>query len=441
MRKEHNLEEVKKNKAEVFAATDAFNWEEYEAFLSKLESIFNIREPAARENKFIEIWNKVSDKLAGPRPEAQPGEEKTSAMMMANLFESSFKFFSEKVPDDVKERIANAQLEFILNSKIKNEELKNICKGMWGYYVSPEKYYARKDIMAPRAPSEDLEYVNRRQEFKQAIDSLASDEVKSFKNKSKSAQKPSPSETRRMFYLTLAESGTLRFEGFENEAETIRYFADLYGSDSKPLAPIETQNFASLPPGSGLETGYSPAGGGGRERAESHFETGVQMPPHARFMNFVTTRGLPTDETIDADRVKFFMSRDKRVSPDPEEGKRVIRGSEKGEILVDILPLQFLIHYIQRLRPTRYTDDYREADDAEKTNIRLNAVRSFVDDLLNFNSGLWQQLNKDFADQPDLVRKIKSQVSTYDRSACYLAFSIAINIKDTEISHFIRDDI
>ncbi len=419
MKKEYELGEVKKNKAEIFSATDAFNWQEYQDFLRTLQAIFDQRGPAEREEKFIKIWDRVSDQLAARAPERQLGTEKTSAMMMANLFESSFNFFSEDVPNDIKERIANAQLEFILNPKIKNEELKNVCKGMWGYYVSPEKYYARKNIMTARATREDLEYVNRRQEFKQAIDSLVSDEIRSFKSK----RSPSPSETRRMFYLTLAESGTLRFEGFEDEAETIRYFADLYFSDLKPLSPVEI-------PAANLEAGYPTTGSGGVERAISHFETGVKMPPHTRFWNFVTTKGIPTDETIGAGRAQFFMSQDKRVSPDPEEGKRVIRGSEKIGITVDILPLQFLTHYIQRMRPVRYTDDYREADEAGKTNLRLKAVRSFVDDLFNFDSGLWQQLNKDFADQPDLVREIKNQISTYDRSACYLAFSVAINIKN-----------
>lgn len=410
MEKERNLGEVKKNKAEIFSDRDAFDWDQYEAFLGNLESISNIQESEQREREFVKIWDKTLENLTNPALEVNLNERQTAAMMMVNLFESSFKFFSKDTADDVKERIANAQLEFMLNPKIKNEELKNVCKGMWGYYASPEKYYARKDIMAKPKLSEDEEYSSRRQEFRSALRSLSNDEMKS------PTQRPTPSEIKRMFYLGLVESGTLRFEGFENEAENMRYFADLYASDIGPLAPIEANQ--------GL--GGSVGGGDRLKLLESHFETGVQMPSHTRFMNFGRNK-LPGDETVDAGRSQIFISKDQRVSSDPEESKKVIRGREKNKITVDILPLQFLIHYIQRMRPVRFTDDYRLGSDAEKTELRLKAVKRFVDDLLDFNSGLWQRLDEDFKDQPDLLKKIKDQVSTYDSAACNVAFLIEIN--------------
>ncbi len=436
---EREISGIQKNKAEIFAATDAFNWSEYESFLGTVESIFDIHEPAAREDKFIQIWDQVLKNLIDPSREAEPEKERTSAMKMANLFESSFKFFSADVPDDIQKRIANAQLEFILNPQIKNEELQNVCKGMWGYYVSPEKFYARKDIMAPRSGREDAEYINRRQELRRALDSLRKNEMEALASDEGTVRLPqqtevvdrnvSPSAMKRMFYLTLAESGSLRFEGFQDEAETIRYFADLYSNDNKPLTPVAedaVDREESSPAGAGPD-----AAAGGREQSGSHFEIGVKMPPHTRFFNFRSSL-LPTDDTIGAGRVRLFMSKDQRISPNPEEGKKVIRGSEKTDILIDILPIQFLVHYLQRLRPVRLTDAYREADENEQKEMRLKAVRSFTNDLFDFNSSLWQQLNTNFTDQPELLERIKDQIKTYDSSSCYLAFSIAVNSKDTE---------
>lgn len=408
------MQSIDQKKGGFLRANAGSEHEAYQAFLTDVNDIFKTEDPEERAEYFLDVWQETVSSLTQKSEGREHKHLPTRAV--SDLFERSFSFFSKEVPVSVKKQIAQAQLEFIVNGGNANEELMNNCKGIWGYYVSTEKYFAGQNLLSPQI---DKEYLERAHDFRSVMEKMSVAEMDEFAKK-KQEGATTKQDLDKIFYLSLARSGSLRYEGRDDESDTIRYFADLYAHDLR--VPDELAASAEPRPG---EAGGDGSGGGGEG-----WELGVRMPPHTRFYSFNNDR-LPTDETIDAGRVKFFVSADSRVLIDPESGKKRIRQREKDVIVVDMLPLPFLIQYVIKLSAVRHRDDYRSSNREGRAALRRSAVEKFKADLLNFDSGLWKEVGAGLENEPDLVKALRGALSAYhDKSACYLAFSIDINKAD-----------
>ncbi len=362
-------ETLKKGKENIFVFDDSFDSRPYLSLKRQLERLERFpQSPQRKAEKFLDIWE---DMLTAPE---RANVLRFPAFAAAELFERSFRFLKEPITEELKERIARLQVDEVAYNA--NQELGNVYKGMWAYYLSPDYKLG-----------EDGERI--RGELRRALVKVAAKE---------------PGIRAKLERLSLFVSSGGELTQFP-KGDEIQYFAKLYAEDERPLAP----ELRGVLVHDIEKRGRGGAGG---------FETGIPMPPHVRLYTF-ENNCLPTPRTLDQERVEFYMSNDP-----------LVLGEERDlEIVADRLPRPILLHWINRLTPVRLSAEYRGAQQDKRWELRKRAVDEFTRDLFNFDSELWRKLSEEL--DGIAVLAIQEKLARYKSEGrpLYLAFAIGFHLE------------
>lgn len=191
----------------------------------------------------------------------------------------------------------------------------------------------------------------------------------------------------------------------------------------EPSAPTEVDQEPNISP----EPSLQPILDSGVKRGEKgfDFEAGLKASPHVRFYSFIKDR-LPTQDVIANNRAVFYISADSRVLVTPELGSARISSKLKGDIIVDRLPVQIMERYVNSMLAVR-GDEYYAGSLEDRKIMREQAVRNFTQELLDFKSKLWKQLEQEFADSPESIQGIKDMLAKHSFEKAFIVVAISIN--------------
>lgn len=435
------LEELRRNKDEVFSFVSDYSAANYKSFKENFSAIEGQANPDDQARKLLSLWESDLFMVNQDRNT----EYVLPGIAAIQAFDYSMNLLAKSVDPELKKQIVDAQVKLLLDS-VHNEELYNNLVGIWGYYISSEKVSTEIDM----DPHPELligtlsDYYVIHNSLKNAMKELSDQEML--------LKKP---DAKKLWYLSLGASGTLMSEDRE-KTDKIRYFASIYNGDKKsfqeepgflspqlsdnpgisepetsgednvnvepsPITEVEPE--ANIPPEPASQPALDSGIKKGGERVD--FEAGLKASPHVRFYSFIKDR-LPTQDVIANDRAAFYISADSRVLVTPELGSARISSKIKEDIIVDRLPVQIMERYTNNMLAVR-GDEYYAGSLEDRKKMREEAVKNFTQDLLNFKSKLWKQLEQEFADSPQSIEGIKQMLAKHSLEKAFIVVAISIN--------------
>jgi len=390
-RGEEDFSKISREKETVFVSPDAFSYNEWIQLEQKLKSIDEENYQAQRAKAFAELFLNT---YTTPPQEGQQSDaaKHVSIFTIIRLFEHSFDYFKEEVSEEEKNKILDIQFNLMEDTNIP-EEARNAMKGIWGYFADPDRTKKIQEV-----PEKTSEYAIR-QDYAQSVRKYR----EPYEQKPALLQKLTP-EHRILFYLVDDDFKSSNYKEGDEFADAVTYFATLYETDAHPLEsePGEKVVFHQLANGS-------------RTISEGvQRETGQRMPSHNRIYFFEKNR-LPSNKSLTEGTARLCITHG-------------ATDTELEHISGDILPNCILLNYVSRLRTVKYTDEYKDADDDTKIEIRRRAVTEFISELMDFTSTLWTSIDDDGSLSAGEKQNIQQTLQRYQSEIQTVLLGVMVDI-------------
>lgn len=375
----------KKEKKNLFVLSDSF---EYRAWLNLLKQLNSLEDENIPPVQKAELFTNIFlDTYTGSEIEEI---KELPAFALVDLFERSFGFFNKDISNDQKKELIDLDLSIMHDQKLP-EEVRNIVKGIWGFYTDPERLNKIEDEGEKKVRLSFLEAIRA---FRKPYE------------ENRELLKELPEDKRE--YLFLPEENSWKLFEPQSRAHELLYFSGLYEKTVRPLQPELEGAWIKQ-----VEPRHEGRG------SESHEET-VPMSPHDRLFTFYNDR-VPRDETIDAHRVQFCMT------VDPEVLKEIDR---EHEVIGDQLPAALMDYFRNRTLRLRLSNAYREADADTRRQARRLVERAFVNDIWDIDSELMLNIKSQnvlTSDELEGLRKLSEKYLTHNIEDVFIVFKMAFN--------------
>ena len=399
--------ELRIEKHKTVVLDDSFEYRSYERWNQALEEVLPSPEDAeetadAKAAEFIHRWYDLLTEKPDQAVERVPGH------LILAYFESSFKYFTGKVSDEVKNELVNLQLS-LLTDDYYPAELRNAMLGVWGYWVNPDRRsQARTDREAEVRREVARVYAQLGQaNIPEEERSRRWLELLDIANHSTWRAAPTVTREQALTQKQPPQPFDLMHEAY--------YYAHLYEREDKTHATTDPTEWRLKPILSELlqkELKRRPAG-------EETPEGKIRLRFHKRLLTFEHNL-LPKTGRNPA----LYIT----------ENGEVLDYYGRSEILGDPLPNFMLNRYVARLRPTRYAPAYRRLSPEKRLQYRRERVVEIIRELLDPQSELRQHAEEDAARllSAEELQKFRKTIADYQQSGLrpeelYLVTTIDIN--------------
>lgn len=325
---ERQLAQLQQEKDAVFRLDTAFDYQKWRRVEERLRDLQQETDVNIRAQEFIDIFKDI---YTAPPQHAESAKTLPPIALIA-AFEESMRYLLLTIDESYKEEIVDLQLLTLLDRPDLEPVARDSIKGIFAYYADKARTYRGNE--------------EHQQREKRIHDEL----VRFLENM--------PTDPRRARLLSAVEGGFTSYDS--KEIEDMRYFAELYALDTRPIEPELSGVVAH-------EVSSQPG------RGERYEKTGMSMSPHQRFFTFPNNR-LPTPGVVAEGRAHLALTRGR-------EGHAEVAVNDT-EAFFDLLPDCLMDLYLQKCTNLRTEQAYRSKSEEARKEDRLALTRRFVADLL-----------------------------------------------------------
>lgn len=357
---EQPIRQIKQEKDGVFRIDTSFDYRKWKGIKDRLNELERESDEGIRTQEFIDIFKDV---YTEPRRGAEQ-EGGLPPIALVATFEASMQYLLLDVDDSYKREIVELQLAALTDHSLDTAARESIG-GIWAYYADRTRTFNEAD-------------------HGRAREAAVRDELTA------ATENVSTSDPKRLKLLSAAERGLDAHD--DPEMESMRYFAELYAGDIKPIEPELTGVVA--------HEVFS------RDSVTGHYErTGERMAPHQRFYTFANNR-LPTPGVVAEGRahLAITLGREGQAEIDPND----------TEAFFDYLPDCLMDLYVQQCMDLRAEAKYRSKPEESRREDRLELTRRFVKKLL---SGAFDRFCIEKGATPEELDRLNKIIPRYAASS------------------------